>query len=212
MQSSTFFVVSVAATAGALSTASAQPSNTPPSAPAGYYGAPQAAPPLRGGFYAGVGLGVGGLEFTEDDGGSISEDRETSGTLSIRLGGAISPRLLIGANLGGWGKSFENSWGGEDVTLTLVNVSAELTYYPLLNPQGVDLYVRGGLGTARVAVSDSDGDEIVGESGVAGHLGVGIEKRVGRRMALGFGFNLHGGSFDEGGANYVDGALSLTWY
>lgn len=169
-----------------------QPYSTPPPAPA------------HDGFYIGFSLGAGGLQFEAD---GDSSERETGVSFTVlRLGGAITERFLLGANLGGWGKSFDDG-----STITLVRVSAEAIYYPVLNPGGVDLFIRGGLGMSQLKL-EAPGFEGEEEGGAA-HLGVGIEHRFGRRFALGASLDLHYASLtDDVSANYWEAAVQFTWY
>jgi hypothetical protein len=201
------------------SSALAQPNPAPlPPPPAPYgqpyaqpysYVPPEAAAPQRNGFYIGFSLGVGGLQFTDNDGNE--SDRENSIAFQLlRIGTALNPALLIGANIGGWGKTYESDFG-EDATLTLVRVSVELTYYPILNPYAVDFFVRGGIGASSLAIEQ--GAFEASEEGGAAHVGLGIEKRLGRRFTLGGSLDFHYAKLTEDfNANYWELAAQFSWY
>jgi hypothetical protein len=196
-----------------------QPADAPP--PAAY--APPAEPqpvyvpmgpavarPFHDGFYIGFSLGAGGLQFTDAQGNE--SERENSAALTLlRLGGAISDNLLLGANLGGWSKTFEEE-DGFDTTVTLVRMNFEATFYPILNPDAVDVYLRGGLGVSRLTL-DIEGFGEADEDGTDVTAGVGLERRLGERFAMGLGFDWHYSRLtDDVAANYWEAALLFNWY
>src|SRR4051812_34428305 len=90
----------------------------------------------RKGFWIGLGLGYGSLSCT-----GCSSTGGLSGYL--KLGGTISPHLLLGGETNGWTKS-EN--GG---TLNAGNASFAAYYYP--QPAG-GLFLKAGVGFATTRV------------------------------------------------------------
>lgn len=161
--------------------------------PAGI-GRAQAQPQTREGFWISFGLGVGSLSCED------CENRENGTSVTIRMGGTLSQRLLIGGEANMWTKTVN------DVTLTVGNIGPVLVFYP--SPDG-GFFLKGGLGMARI---DLDLGSVAGEeTGVGITLGLGYDARVGRRFALTPYFDLLSGSFDGGSLNTVAFGLGFTW-
>jgi hypothetical protein len=123
----------------------------------------------REGFWIGFGLGAGSLGF----GGDVSGvDRETGLSGYFKLGAAVSPHFLLGAETNGWTKSE----GG--VTTSAGALSAVGYVYPRATG---GLFLKGGLGY--LAISDN-ADYQGSASGLAAQLGVGYDVRVGSNFSL----------------------------
>jgi opacity protein-like surface antigen len=217
MKTSPLFVV-VVILAGLLATDAVQ-AQPHPGPPPGGVAPPYRAPPPPGsgpslqpahqGFYIGFSLGAGGLKFADRDSKSSSREESVALTL-LRLGVALHDRLLVGANLGGWSKTYEDDISFADRTVTLVRINAEAICYPFVGE--ADVFVRGGLGVARLGVEIGD-VEVFNEQGAAMHVGAGIERRLTTRFALGVSLDWHFARLtEEVDANYWEAALQFTWY
>jgi hypothetical protein len=127
----------------------------------------------RAGFWGGLSLGAGGEAFDLRDGAGYSEELYRP-TVSLRLGGTVSPSLRLGGEVLAW----INERDFETESLTSVLFIGQL--YPITS---TGLYLKGGLGLGRNAV-EFDGGGDVGDTGFAGLLGAGWEIRLGRRWYL----------------------------
>jgi hypothetical protein len=127
----------------------------------------------RAGFWGGLSIGAGGEAFDLRDGAGYSEELYRP-TVSLRLGGTVSPSLRLGGEVLAW----INERDFETESLTSVLFIGQL--YPITS---TGLYLKGGLGLGRNAV-EFDGGGDVGDTGFAGLLGAGWEVRLGRRWYL----------------------------
>src|SRR5438093_12926528 len=112
-------------------------------------------PQTRKGFWIGFGFGYGSYTCTD-----CSSVGSVSGYL--KMGGTVSPHLLLGGETNGWTKSE----GGE--TLTAGNASFAGYYYP--QPAG-GLFLRGGVGFS--TISGSSGGSAARQNGGGGAGGFG---------------------------------------
>jgi hypothetical protein len=133
----------------------------------------------RAGFWGGLSLGAGGEAFDLRDGAGYSEELYRP-TISLRLGGTVSPSLRLGGEVLAW----INERDFETESLTSVLFIGQL--YPITS---TGLYLKGGLGLGRNAV-EFDGGGDVGDTGFAGLLGAGWEIRLGRRWYLNPSFDI----------------------
>src|SRR5438270_4224789 len=92
-------------------------------------------PQRRDGFWIGFGLGYGSSQVTCDSCRRVSRQGGVTGF--VKLGGAPSRSLLIGAALNGWAHSDGSA------TETMANVTASLYLYP---QRRSDFFVTGGIG------------------------------------------------------------------
>ncbi len=142
--------------------------------------------PRRGGFWLGLGLGAGGESFDLQPGIGYSSVLYRP-TVSFRLGGTISQRFRLGAEVLTW----INQVGPAVESLSSALFIAQ--FYPWT---GAGLYLKGGAGIGRNAVSFDDGyDE--GDTGFAGLIGAGYELRLGRRLFLNPSIDLVGHRYDD---------------
>lgn len=127
-------------------------------------------PQTRQGFWIAFGLGFGSADLTCD---GCAFDRETGGAAHIRLGGTVSPRLLLGGDVTGWTKVVDG------VTNTAGNVSFIAQYYPSATG---GLFLKGGAGFSTIQFIDG-GEQARGDSyGLS--AGVGYDIRVGRNVSI----------------------------
>lgn len=159
----------------------------------------QGRPQTRQGFFIGFGLGVG--SFGCEGCGS----RETGGAGYLKLGGAVSPRLLVGGEWSAWTKEE----GGARVTHA--NVSAIAQFYP---SAASGFFLKGGLGFSRKEASASGGgfSFSAGESGLGLTAGLGYDVRLGTNFSLSPYGSFGWGSFDDGSANNAQLGLGVTWH
>jgi outer membrane protein with beta-barrel domain len=160
--------------------------------------AAQGHPQTRQGFWIGFGLGYASLSF------SCSGCSGSEGGLGgyLKMGGTLSPKLLIGGETNGWAKS-ENG-----TTVTAGNASAAVYFFP--SPSG-GLFLRGGLGVA--TLSASNGGSSASQSGFGATFGLGYDIRVGTNMSITPVANYNWGNLGSGvKQNVVQLAVGLTWH
>jgi hypothetical protein len=128
-------------------------------------------PQVRKGFWIGFGIGYGSAKPTCDSCGPTTS--EGSWTGHIRLGGTMSPHVLLGGDIDAWTKSES---GG---TLSLGNVTAAVYYYP--TPTS-GLFLKGGIGGS--AFNGDFGGVSADGAGYGITLGAGYDLRVGTNVSL----------------------------
>ena len=128
-------------------------------------------PQTRKGFWIGFGFGWGSYGISCD--GCSGLGRETSYTGHLRMGGTVSPHLLLGGEVVGWSKSE----GG--ATISAGNVTVNANYYP--KPAG-GFFLNGGVGFSRVEASG--GGSSAGETGPGFTIGAGYDLRVGTNVSV----------------------------
>jgi hypothetical protein len=124
-------------------------------------------PQTRKGFWIGFGFGWGSY------GCEVCDGRASSYTAHLKLGGTLSPKLLLGAEIDGWSKTES----GE--TLTAGDVTVNAYFYP--NPAS-GLFLNGGVGLSRIELSG--GGVSAGETGPGLTLGAGYDLRVGTNVSI----------------------------
>ncbi len=135
----------------------------------------------RGSWYIGFGLGSGG-GWVNDGGERASfrdftyeDDRVTVG-FNFNVGATLTPRLLLGGELGGIGTFGE--YQGYETSITTSYIDAVLTFFPVERGP----FLRGGLGRTVLAIEqedpyygdfkgDWDGYNVLGGIGYAWWLG-----------------------------------------
>ena len=141
----------------------------------------------RRGFWLGLGLGAGGESYDLQPGTGYSEALYRP-TVSLRLGGTVSPHLRLGGEILTW----INEVGPAVESLSSALFIAQ--FYPFTRS---GLYLKGGLGIGRNAVDFDDGyDE--GDTGFAGVVGAGYELRLGRRFFINPTIDLVGHRYQNG--------------
>ena len=151
-------------------------------------------PQTREGFWIGFGFGYGSLGFSCD--GCSGTEGAPSGYL--KLGGTLSPNLLIGGETDGWTKSISGT------TLTAGNASLALYYYPQATG---GFFLRGGVGVAELSGGGSS------ESGFGLVTGVGYDVRVARNTSITPVANFNWGAPESGVKQHVfQIALGITFH
>lgn len=132
-------------------------------------------PQTREGFWIAFGLGYGSADLSCDGCAVdlIGGGRAGGGVAHVRLGGTLSPRVLLGGDVTGWTKDKNG------VTLTAGNVSMVVVYYPMVEG---GLFVKGGAGFSSIMIEEG-GQQTDGASfGLSG--GFGYDVRVGRNISI----------------------------
>ena len=140
----------------------------------------------RKGLWLGLGFGAGGesYDLTPSTGYSDVLYRPT---VSLRMGGTVSPHLRLGGEVLSW---------INEVGPALESLSSALFIAQLYPFSRSGLYLKGGLGIGRNAVHFDDGyDE--GDTGFAALIGAGYELRLGRRFFLNPTIDLVGHRYDS---------------
>lgn len=152
-------------------------------------------PQTRKGFWIGFGFGYGSYTCT-----GCSSTGSISGYL--KMGGTVSPHLLLGGETNGWTKS-ENG-----TTFDAGNASFAAYYYP--QPAG-GLFLRGGVGfsTARA----SSGSISASNTGLGATAGLGYDLRVGANTSITPVFNFVWGHPTSGeNQSILQFALGITFH
>ncbi len=151
-------------------------------------------PQTRQGFWIGFGGGYGSAGVSCD--GCGNTDREGSASGFLKLGGTLSPSVLLGAEVNGWSKSESG------VTVNLGNVSAAVYLYPVKTS---GFFVKGGAGLS-VHRTTGGGNTLDGTGwGLIGGLGYDI--RVGRNISLTPVANYY---FGQPGDLKINGTTAVT--
>ena len=127
-------------------------------------------PQRRDGFWIGFGLGYGSSQVTCDSCRRVSRQGGVTGFL--KLGGAPSRNLLIGAALNGWAHSDGSA------TETMANVTASLYLYPRRRS---GFFVTGGVGLSTYHINSTPSWDGTGWGWTAG---AGYDLRFGRDVSL----------------------------
>jgi hypothetical protein len=129
-----------------------------------------ARPNTRQGFWIGLGLGTGsaGLDCT-----SCSDDRVGGLSGNVRLGGSVSPSVLLGGETNGW----SHSESGLDEVLGFASFVA--LWYP---SRAGAFYLKFGLGG--MSYKADDGVDELTATAPAGSFGLGYEFRVGPNFSV----------------------------
>ncbi len=129
-----------------------------------------ARPNTRQGFWIGFGLGPGS---TGEDCSSCSNDRINGAAGYLRMGGTVSPHILLGGEADFWGTSYRG------VDRTFGSGSFILVWYP--SRTGA-FYLKFGIG-GMTYTTDNGTNELEATAGT-GSFGLGYEFRVGRNFSV----------------------------
>lgn len=203
--------------------AQAQPAPTyPPPGPA----APPAAhawAPRRDSWYIGFGVGIGSGGYTLGSDHVAFKDHVGSAdgiplAMNFKVGGTLSPRLLLGFDLTGVGQQGTTNMAGGKVTSTIqvTNLDLMATFFPW----ETGLYLRGGGGLAALAYRDSAAGFLVGSgtrTGVGAVVGVGYAFWLGKSFNLTAGVDLSGQAYGSSAdkpksSSALAFLLGFDWY
>ena len=145
-------------------------------APRAWAGHPQE----RHGFWIGFGAGYGSAHGSfdcDDCQGDEDDDREGSFTGFLKLGGTLSPNVLLGVESNAWVKEESGA------TLTLGSVTGTITVYPSATG---GFFLKGGFGASVIHSSAEFGtvDVSASQTGWGLLAGIGYDIRVGRNISL----------------------------
>jgi hypothetical protein len=159
----------------------------------------QGRPQTREGFF--IGFGFGYASFSCEGCG----DREDGVGGHLKLGGTLSPSVLIGAESSAWTKDE----GGSRITHG--NLSAIIQFYPM--PES-GFFLKGGAGFSRLEVSASGGgfSATASDEGFGFTAGAGYDVRVGDNFSLSPYGSYQWGDFEGGSANHFQVGLGVTWH
>lgn len=152
----------------------------------------------RQGFWISGGLG-GGVNTAQ----GLDGERLAGGASYLRLGGALTPQVLLGADIIGWVRS------QNDVSNIRGNTTIAALFYP--SPNG-GFFVKGGVGLSVVRVSaDVLGVSVSGtEKGFGSTLGVGVDLPIGRSVSLTPNLDMLLQRFDAGIGSQTNTLLVFT--
>ena len=125
--------------------------------------------PARDGFFIGFGVGGGSIGFEGD------EEREVGGTGYFKIGGALSDKILLGAEGAAWAKEMGEQ--GVRGTVTSSKLSVVVYLYP--DPAG-GFFLKGGPGLAVLSVEAKFGDVTFSET----------DNGFGFTLGAGYGYGL----------------------
>ncbi len=168
-------------------------------------------PNARQGFWIGFGFGPGsaGADCT-----SCTTDRTTGFSGYLRMGGTVSPHVLLGGESNGWVRPESG------VTETLAYASFIASIYP--SAAGA-FFLKFGIGGMTYEVSDGTGS--LTATAPAGSIGLGYDVRVGKMLSVtpfvnvlassAVSFKINGISVPTGQdirLNLVQLGAGLTWH
>lgn len=166
--------------------------------------------PSREGFWWGFGVGYAAPRVFCD---ICDSNRRASVSAGVRMGGTVSPGLLLGGELNGWTRS--NGPVGE----YMGTLGGLLYWYP--NPAG-SFYLKAGL--SYVAYRIDDGQDAITSSGFGPQVGAGYEIGIRRNLTIVPFFNsivtLPTGNLQLNGDRQATGVslalvqlgIGLTWH
>ncbi len=123
---------------------------------------------VRHGFWLGVGAGWGSFAISCST--CVDTGRETTLMLNLRMGGTVSPKLLVGGELVGWGKSESGH------SVTAGNITFGAYFYPM---EESGLFVSGGFGVSAYSQSTT-----IYATGTGFTVGTGYDIRVARKVSI----------------------------
>ncbi len=159
--------------------------------------------PARDGFFIGFGVGAGSLGFEDDS------EREVGGAGYFKIGGALSDKVLLGAEGAGWSKEMREGGGSGTVTFSSLNA----VFYGYLDPTG-GFFIKSGLGVAVLGAEANFGGWSYSESenGVSFTAGAGYDIGFGGRFGLTPHVDYHYAGFEDGRINLIRIGLGFNWY
>lgn len=160
----------------------------------------------RDGFFASIGLGGGAESFDANDGLGWSDDKGGA-TGYLKVGGAVSNALTLGAELNGWASRYQRQ--GYDRSLASLMFIAQ--WYPASRS---DFWLRGGLGWARdnLSVYGTSSDVNRHENGTALAVGLGYDFRVARNVSITPTLDFQGQRYDSHDERLISLGLGVTFH
>lgn len=171
-------------------------------------------PQDRQGFWIGLGGGIGSADASCDQ-GCEGGNRQDSFSGFAKLGGTLSPRVLLGVEANAWIKDE----GG--FTLTLGSLTGTATFYPQVSS---GFFLKGGVGLSYVDTELRVGELSVGvnKTGWGVLAGLGYDLRVARNVSITPSANFYYGGLGNlsvGGVtfagwtqNVIDVGIGVTFH
>lgn len=128
-------------------------------------------PQTRKGFWIGFGVGWGSYGISCSSCSGLG--REGSYTGYLKMGGTVSPHLLLGGESIAWSKTESGA------TVTAGNLTLSGYYYP---QPASGLFLSAGVGFSRVEASS--GGSSSGNTGPGFTIGAGYDIRVGTNLSI----------------------------
>ena len=154
----------------------------------------------RKGFWIGFGFGYGSFGVSCD---GCNSNREGSMSGYLKMGGTISPHVLLGGETNGWTKSESGA------TITAGNASFAAYYYP---DTAGGVFLRGGFGISNFHGDDGFGTTI-NETGGGATIGAGYDLRVGTNSSITPVLNwVWGKPHDSFSQNFFQLAVGVTFH
>lgn len=165
----------------------------------------------RKGFWIGFGFGGGSADISCNGCGTTT--RETGFTGYLKIGGTLTPKVLLGGESIAWTKKESG------ITATLGNLAAAVYLYPA---PATGFFLKGGPSFSYH--KEDDGSTSATGTGFGFILGAGYDIRVGQNISITPGTNFYWGSVGElssGGAstsglglkqNVFDFQLGITFH
>ena len=159
--------------------------------------------PARDGFFIGFGVGGGSIGFEGDS------EREVGGAGYFKIGGALSDKVLLGAEGVGWSKEM----GEEGVSGTVTSSNLNVVVYVYPDPAG-GFFLKGGPGFAMLSAEAKFGDITFSETdnGFGFTLGAGYDIGFGGRFSLTPHADFDYGGFADSSINLIRIGLGFNWY
>ena len=153
----------------------------------------------REGFWFGFGGGYGSAVSACE---SCDQEREGAFAGSVRLGGTLSPHLLLGVETNVWTRT------RNETRLSLGIAAGTLTFYPSATG---GFFLKGGVGMAFRSVDiDRSGFEASASWTKLGFLaGIGVDIRLGDNVSLTPSVHFHTGTEDD---DLVAGGSEVDWH
>ncbi len=155
-------------------------------------------PAVHDGLYLGFGIG-GGSAGLKIDGLADDLGRESGLSMNLRIGGAASNKILIGAEIDAWRKE-EHGFA-----LQYNNYAACITYYP-----AEMIFIKAGPAFSAV-IAEAFGFTDT-ENGFGLTLGAGTEIRLGSKFALVPSFQYISQDLDGFSTNFYSFLLGFGWF
>ncbi|MDQ3367291.1 MAG: porin family protein [Myxococcota bacterium] len=165
------------------------------------------------GLFLRITPGVAGGAATSDTGGDELTLKGGAGRLGIAVGWAVSPRLILAAELLGHavlGPEIESSGTttetDDDVVWGISYAGAGLNYYLPSN-----LYFAASAGALLMSLETSDMKMAETELGFALKLGVGREWWIAPKIGLGVGLEILAGAVSDGEADWTVATVGVAF-
>jgi hypothetical protein len=167
-----------------------------------------AAPQTHDGFFLAMGLGFGGMSFTEDYGSyTVESDGGIAADFDFKIGGCLANNLamhfsMTSISLGGYDliEDGENI-GSPDYSLGISFMGIGMTYYFM----PYNIFLSGSVGISQFTISDLDSDASVSsDNGFGFHIAAGKEWWVSENWGLGISLGITHASVNQNNSEYDD--------